>query len=170
MTKHQTTPDPRSGLDEDGSWTPEFPGQRKPFQPGHSLSTTHGSYAVIRLKPRAQEITNALREQAPLYAPALEITLQAAGAVAARLERAFGALEDADDPAELARLEQDARGWAGTLLRYLDALGMTTGSLLRAGVDLAALAGHRDRLDEALSSLAEEGARIRAEREGGSDA
>jgi hypothetical protein len=25
------TPDPRSGLDEDGRWTPVFPGQRPPF-------------------------------------------------------------------------------------------------------------------------------------------
>jgi hypothetical protein len=32
-----------SGLQPDGSFVPEFPGQRPPFQPGHEMSVTHGA-------------------------------------------------------------------------------------------------------------------------------
>jgi hypothetical protein len=34
-------PDPRSGLVEDGVWTPAFEGQRPPLEPGHELTVRH---------------------------------------------------------------------------------------------------------------------------------
>jgi hypothetical protein len=37
-------------------WTPEFPGQRPAFQPGHELSTRHGAYSPRKVEPRAAEL------------------------------------------------------------------------------------------------------------------
>lgn len=37
-------------------WTPAFPGQRRPFQPGHELSTRHGAYSPRRVDPIATEM------------------------------------------------------------------------------------------------------------------
>lgn len=39
-----------------GEWTPEFPGQRPPFQPGHTLSMRHGAYSERRIGPLAEQL------------------------------------------------------------------------------------------------------------------
>lgn len=61
-----------------GGWTPEFEGQRPPFQPGHTLSTRHGGYSPRRVDPLANEIRSAVLAdpstdylQAPRYAAAV---------------------------------------------------------------------------------------------------
>lgn len=41
-------------------WTPEFPGQRPPFRPGHELRLTAGHRSERRVGARAAEITEAL--------------------------------------------------------------------------------------------------------------
>jgi hypothetical protein len=43
-------------------WTPEFEGQRPPFQPGHQLSLRHGAYSPRRVDPLAQELIDAVLE------------------------------------------------------------------------------------------------------------
>ncbi|MBB5075833.1 hypothetical protein [Nonomuraea endophytica] len=37
-------------------WTPRFPGQRPPFQPGHELSVRHGVYSLRKVDPVAREL------------------------------------------------------------------------------------------------------------------
>lgn len=37
-------------------WTPAFPGQRRPFEPGHELSTRHGAYSPRKVDPLAAEM------------------------------------------------------------------------------------------------------------------
>ncbi len=59
-------------------WTPEFPGQRPPFQRGHELSVQHGCYSPRRVDPLASELVDRMLSdvavtflQAPAYRPAL---------------------------------------------------------------------------------------------------
>lgn len=141
------TADPRSGLDEHGEWTPAFPGQRPPFSKGHELTVTHGAYARIKLAPRAAELAEGFREIAPLATDADAPGFAALGLVAAQLEAATMALEDAD-PADMGRLRQDARGWSTTFLKYLDRFGMTPAARAKLGLDVArtgeALKAHLD--------------------------
>ena len=48
-------PDPRSGIDERGEWTPAFPGQRPPVGAGNEAAATHGAYSERRIQPLADE-------------------------------------------------------------------------------------------------------------------
>lgn len=83
-----------SGIDENGDWTPQFPGQRPPLRPGHSLSLQHGSYSVLHLKPRAQEIAAILREQV-VESERFTVAIDSAAMVGARVETSFAALTEA---------------------------------------------------------------------------
>lgn len=49
-----------SGVAHDGSWVPEFPGQRPPIQPGHLASVRHGAFSQRLIGPLAEAIA---REQ-----------------------------------------------------------------------------------------------------------
>jgi hypothetical protein len=40
----------------DVEWTPAFPGQRPPFQPGNQLAVTHGAYSKQRTDPIARRL------------------------------------------------------------------------------------------------------------------
>ena len=131
------------------------------FRPGHELSTRHGAYAVLQLKPRAAEITERLRELVPAYAPAHEAAIEAAGLVGAQFERAMAALLEADDASELRRLDQDARGWARLWLHSLASLGMTPMAQAKLGLDLTRAKG-----EAAAAYLAEKRAREQAEKDG----
>ncbi|MCM3554531.1 hypothetical protein M3697_05345 [Janibacter melonis] len=46
------TPSPVSG------WVPDFPGQRPPFQPGHTLTVTHGARSPRKVDPLAQDLVD----------------------------------------------------------------------------------------------------------------
>ncbi|NEN07617.1 hypothetical protein G3T36_17305 [Diaminobutyricibacter tongyongensis] len=56
-------------MDTPDDWTPAFPGQRPPFQPGNRLSVgnkgplKHGANSPVRIAARAAEISKGLREQ-----------------------------------------------------------------------------------------------------------
>lgn len=59
-------------------WTPGFPGQRPPFEPGNEVAARHHAYSPRRVDPLAVEIRSAVLTdpatdylQAPRYAPAL---------------------------------------------------------------------------------------------------
>jgi hypothetical protein len=135
-------PDPRSGLDEQGNWTPAFEGQRAPFAPGHDLGgrpPEHGAYAELALSPRAEALAARLRELgAEHLTPADEAGLAVAALSAIQLSCATGALEEVTAAIERddvdvwlgrlesrARLSQDARRWSDTTRRWFDSLGLT---------------------------------------------
>jgi hypothetical protein len=119
----------------------------------NDLAETHGAYAVLKLAPRAEEITAGLREIAPLRSPADGPALDALGLILAQLERAHIVLAThqmrelesmhAGDELkqtqrdDLRRLAADARGWANTALRYFEALGLSAASRARLGLDVA---------------------------------
>jgi hypothetical protein len=166
-------PDPRSGLDEHGEWSPAFEGQRPPFEPGnelgrrfepgHELSTRHGAYSQLKLGPRVDELVELIRPDVPMLRPADELTVRLLAVTLARLERALGALEEAE-PGSMEKLESDARGWVNRAAQLADKLGLNPTSRARLGVDVATA-----RRTVTLTELAEEAEeeRRRAGAEGG---
>jgi hypothetical protein len=129
-----------SGVQEDGSFEPEFQGQREPFTKGNGLALTHGAKADLHLAPRAGELADGLREIVPARGEADEPTIQLAGLVLARVEAANRWLAERG-------IFQDERGvpqpvikalstWENTAARLLDRLGCTPASRAAIGLDL----------------------------------
>ena len=111
---------------------------RPPFEPGNTVSTRHGSYATLQLRPRAEELAATLRDaMSDNYEARYEGAVAGAAMVGARLERAMAALEAAGDPKELSRLDADAHRWTRTWFVALAALGLTPASAARLGLDVA---------------------------------
>lgn len=53
---------------EQPEWSPAFPGQRPPFQPGHELSMRHGAYSPKRVDPIAEALVDSrLTDPATTY-------------------------------------------------------------------------------------------------------
>jgi hypothetical protein len=125
-------PDPRSGVDEQGKWTPVFPEQRSPFEKGHRPSVRHGAHVKILLPEEREEceaIAQAIREAMLLglgYSEADEPAVQAAAMCAWRLTRIYSDLDENGvlrngDPAPLLRHVDTTER---TLQRWCDRLGL----------------------------------------------
>ena len=56
-------------MQADGSWVAQFPGQRPPFAPGHSLAVTSGANSPVRVMAVAAQVEAAIRadEDTPPY-------------------------------------------------------------------------------------------------------
>lgn len=171
------SPDPRSGVDEHGDWTPAFEGQRPPFQPGHDLSVRHGAYSTLKLAPRADELATELRQVMPWYGPADEVAVRLLALTLARIEAATAALDVVDDrldgirtadetkraqrlrayvtdgePENLAgslqRLRDDLKGWIRLSRSLANDLGMTPTARAKLGLDLVQARSAQSRLEE----------------------
>jgi hypothetical protein len=128
---------PRGLTAEPGSdWTPEFDGQRPPFQKGNTIALRHGAYADVKLGPRVEELADEIRPFVPGYAPGDEIGLRVLCLCLARLEASAAA-----DSPEHRRLREDEKGWANTVRRYLADLGLTPTSRAALGVNLSRARG-----------------------------
>jgi hypothetical protein len=110
-----------SGLQADGEWVAQFPGQRPPFAPGNELSLTSGAFSPRRLLPLAEEIAAALLAdsdapdylQSPSYRPAVMAWARAEAQVRL-LSEYLSSLELDAALAELtAGTETEVRGCAG---------------------------------------------------------
>jgi hypothetical protein len=160
----RSRPDPRSGLDEEGRFTPAFPGQRPPFEPGHELSVRHGFYASPLLRPDDREEVAAIEVNAWALLPEglqLDRYRLAVEGLACRIWQARRAYADLAEhglvrgpdrqPAPILRylgtLER-------TIQRDLEGLGLTPRAAAELGLDLvrakgealrAHLAEHYDR-------------------------
>lgn len=138
-------PDPRSGLDDEGRWTPAFEGQRPPLRPGHEhrfevgndVAVRHGAESTIRLTVRAGELVDGLRDLVIAYRPSDEPMLTLLAVTIARVEAAAAALEAAKDPDQLQRLESNLRGWIRLARQLLGDMGMTPKARLAMGLDVA---------------------------------
>jgi hypothetical protein len=49
-----------SGIQDDGTWVAQFPGQRPPFAPGNQLGTTSGAHTAPRVLAVSQQIVSGL--------------------------------------------------------------------------------------------------------------
>jgi hypothetical protein len=103
-------PDPKSGVDDHGDWTPAFPGQRPPMrgEPGNSSAEKHGAYSPRRIRPLAVE-----------WLKRLEESMRAAGVHASLDDVARERLASALARCDLLEQDLDERG-------YLDGTGELT--------------------------------------------
>lgn len=145
-----------------------------PAPRGNHRALKHGSYARLRLAPRAQELADELRPLVPLYTPAHEPALQLLAMTLARCEAASVALAAADEAVAagdatglsaygkkaqaLERLRDDARGWIRQSVKLLETLGMTPSSAAKMGLQLALAEG-------TVAQLVETGRAVRIARE-----
>jgi hypothetical protein len=139
-----------SGIDQNGKWTPAFPGQRPPAGPGNTLGETHGCYSPMRLQARADEFYVQLAPHVPIHTQADGPVLSLACFSLAQVERAglvlaveqarvVHAADEGEPPApRFDRLAADARAWVKTASRLLDQLGMSPTSRARLGLDISA--------------------------------
>jgi len=133
----QVQPDPRSGLDERGEWTPAFEGQRPPFEPGHELSVRHGAYSELRLGKRVDELVPDLREQVVGYRSSDEVMVRLLAVSLARAEAHAAALEAASEPSVLKELDVQLHRWVNRAAALCVQLGMSSMARGRLGVDVA---------------------------------
>lgn len=142
--RSKTGPKAGSGL-ENGTWTPEFPGQRPPFDQGNQLATKAGDRALLKLRPRAAELAEVIKAHVPAWHDAYRPTLEAAALVAAQAEAAFAGLTDAADPSDVRWLDERAARWSKLYLQHLSALGLTPAALAKRGLDMTR-AAHSEQL------------------------
>lgn len=140
-----------TAAEQSPEWMPAFPGQRPPFQPGHTLSTRHGAYSPRKVSPLARDIRAAVLADpateylaAPRYAPAVwgwcraEAQIQLLSEYLARAgEESGDGVGDLDDDrvrsAYLLLHRAEARAMSGRR-----ALGLDPLSAARLGRDRAA--------------------------------
>jgi hypothetical protein len=107
------------------------------FEPGNEVSTRHGAYATVNLGPRVDELADLIRPTVPTYRSGDEVMLRVLCLALTRLERSADAQGEMKDATELHRLRQDERGWANTVRRYLDDLGLSPMARARLKLDVA---------------------------------
>lgn len=121
------------------------------FEVGNTLrpekpNLRHGAKVALEaISDEASAIADAIRDVMPVYHPADEIAVRALSIVLVRIGRAEAALAAMDRDGTLpsgavvegATLERDLRSWLSVAERYLGALGMTPGSRVRLGLDIA---------------------------------
>ncbi|MGZ4380588.1 MAG: hypothetical protein ACXVZ3_04090 [Gaiellaceae bacterium] len=124
------------------------------FEKGNSVALKHGSYALLRLQPRATELAPELLELVPLSSPTDGPAIEALAMILAQAEHAGLVLATvqartweritrgeepltADERDDLRRLSADLRGWLNSAGRFFEMLGMTPSSRARLGLDIA---------------------------------
>ena len=121
-------------------WVPAFPGQRPPFQKGHTLTLKHGAHSPRNIDPRRDEIVASLREVMPhLNNEGYTPQLMRYGKTLAQLERLDEWLDDhgligkggSVKPATKLRLDLDKLA-----LGQATALGLTPASHAKVLRDL----------------------------------
>jgi hypothetical protein len=115
------------------------------FGAANEAALTHGSYSVLKLGDRAQEIADLVRPLLPVPGAAYEGTLQQYAITLVRIERASAALDDTEAMiAEkgihhattyakrgdelMSRLRTDLRAWIRLSVTLASELGLTPGA------------------------------------------
>lgn len=137
-----TVIDPATGR----PWTPEFEGQRPPFQPGNELAVTHGAYSSKRTDPIARRYIDELATDPGLeylQAPRFHAALWAWASAMAKVELLQQWVDDmpiqqaADsDRGKISALEL-LRKWMSTAQTAATRLGLDPLSAARLGKDIA---------------------------------
>lgn len=162
-----------SGINpETGEWTPAYPGQRPPFQPGHEVNLVHGARSERRLGPRAAEIEADMladpdlpdHVRAPAFRAQARLTSRALAIFDLMFEWASGM--DADQLAEprgksgqgkpAIELVMQAQAKAST---QLDKIALSVPSYARTRKDLGIAQNNEE---AALGRMAREGAALTA--------
>lgn len=152
MTDSGVQPDPRSGLDEAGRWSPAFEGQREPFRPGederrasfesgNTLQLRHGAYSPEGRRELKNARAEELRALVPAYSPSDEPMIRLVAGVLARIELAWDWLDEhgifRGETGELQPVLKALSTWENTAGRLLDRLGCDPSARGALGLDLA---------------------------------
>jgi len=148
---------------------------RPPFERGNEIATKHGSYALVGLAPRAEELAAGLREVVPVASMADETAIALLALTLARVERATAALDRLDEIGDESgsalsaytsseaqkfdRLREDLRGWLRLARTLCSDLGLTPVSRAKLGLDIA-------RAESEVGRLVDVGRAIVARRDG----
>lgn len=135
-------------VNPDGTpWTPDFDGQRPPFQPGNQLSVTHGAYSSRRTDPIARRLLEEIASDpttsylaAPKYHAQLWQWAQAQAKVEAISEYVDELPLDMamdSDRGKISPLDL-LRKWMTTAQGLASTMGFTPASAARLGKDVAA--------------------------------
>src|SRR4051794_815424 len=77
----------------------------KQFEQGNTVASTHGAYSQLRLAPRAEQLAGIIRSQLDAAdCERFSLLVSTAALIGARMESAFAAMLDPDDPASAERL------------------------------------------------------------------
>lgn len=128
------------GAGDQGEWTPAFPGQRPPFQPGHQLTREHGAYSQQAIEPLQEAILERLRLDAPVGHEADDHARRLLAGRLAQIEIARRWIAEngiLNEQGELWPLVRDLTKWEGGAVRQMRELGLTTLSRAELGLDLA---------------------------------
>lgn len=135
---------PREGED----WTPDFPGQRAPFEPGNTAAVTHGARSSRRVDPLAAERLAELLDDPhtpeylvtdPSFRPALA-ALARAEAVVALLAEFVAGQGLTDEVVSPRGALETLRRWEQTAAGHRRALGLDPSSRARLTKDLSGAA------------------------------
>lgn len=134
--------DPATGVE----WSPEFEGQRPPFQPGNTLAVTHGAYSSKRTDPIARRYIDELAGDPGLEyltAPRFHAAVWAWASTMAKVELlqewvdGMPIQQAADsDKGKTSALEL-LRKWMATAQTQAARLGLDPLSAARLGKDIA---------------------------------
>lgn len=152
-----SAPDPRSGVQPDGTWQPAFDGQRRPFepgnplrfQPGHQLSVQTGAYSPAVVHALSQALVDQVLEQAAvpgspiafLLDPTYRRVLYSYGDAAAReycFSRRLAEHGECDGCKRCAAWDDGLRRWQASVANHEKRLGIDPLSRARLGKDVAA--------------------------------
>lgn len=127
-------------------WTPEFPGQRPPFQPGNTLAVTHGAYSRQRTDPIARRFIDELAQDPGLeylQAPRFHAALWAWASTMAKVELLTEWVDSmdiqhaADSAAGKTSALELLRKWMATAQTQAARIGLDPLSAARLGKDIA---------------------------------
>lgn len=110
---------------EEGTWVPEFPGQRPPFAVGNSVALKHGGKSVVALRPRAAELVEHIKDVMPVYTDADGMMVEILGMQLAQAERVNEIIVAADFGKDVAYLVKYWTSLANGAVRTMSALGMS---------------------------------------------
>jgi hypothetical protein len=125
-------------------WTPAFPGQRPPFEPGHTVSLAHGARSPRVVDPLAAELLQSVLGnpdvsylQAAAYRPALR-AWSVAEARAQLFGDAIATHGQCDGCERCAYWDERLRKWQSAAAGHRARLGLDPLSRARLGRDVAA--------------------------------
>jgi hypothetical protein len=121
-------------------WTPEFEGQRPPFEAGNSLARKHGVYSALEIGPLQDQILENLTAVAPLNAASDDHALRLLAGRLAQIELATlwvsknGLL---NSKGKLHAIVTELPKWESSARNMMRELGLTTLSRAELGLDIA---------------------------------
>ena len=113
---------------------------RPPFERGNSVATKHGAYSVLKLAPRAEEISDEIRALVPARSEADEPAVRLLSLTLAQIEAAAawvaerGIVDAKGNPQPVLKVMV---AMTNTAARLADRLGMTPAGRAQLGLDLA---------------------------------